>query len=133
MSLFLRNHQDMKLNIDDKFHEYLDLIFYHVGQDNEKFMYGRECYKVIDGEIVRYGYFVIITSEKMDAADALDLYKSRGVFEKLFRENKTFLGKRTMHCQINETLHAKIFIEFVALIIRNRIHFLLKGQRLKTY
>ena len=33
----------------------------------------------------------------------------------------------------NEALHAKIFIEFVALIIRNRMHFLLKEQMLKTH
>lgn len=38
-----------------------------------------------------------------------------------------------MRCQSNEALHAKIFIEFVALIIRNRIHFLLKEQMLKVH
>ena len=69
----------------------------------------------------------------MDAADALDLYKSRDASEKLFREDKTFLGNRTMRCQSNKALHAKIFIEFVALIIRNRIHFLLKEQMLKAH
>ena len=72
-------------------------------------------------------YFVIITSEKMDAADALDLYKKPGCIRKTVPEDKTFLGNRTMRCQSNEALHTKIFIEFVALIIRNRIHFLLKG------
>lgn len=86
-------------------------------------MYGRERYEVIDEEIALCGYFVIITSEKIDA---LDLYKSRDASEKLFREDKTFLGNRTMRCQSNEALYAKIFIEFVALIIRNRIHLLLK-------
>ena len=34
-------------------------------------MYGRERYNVIDEEIALCGYFVIITSEKMDAAEAL--------------------------------------------------------------
>ena len=62
-------------------------------------MYGRERYQVIDEEIALCGYFVIITSEKMDAADALDLYKSRDASEKLFREDKTFLGNRTMRSQ----------------------------------
>lgn len=38
-----------------------------------------------------------------------------------------------MRCQSNEALHAKIFIRFVALIIRNRIHFLLKEQMLKAH
>ena len=133
MSLFLREHQGMKLNLGNEFRRYFDLFFYHEGQDDEKFMYGRERYQVIDEEIALCGYFVIITSEKMDAADALDLYKSRDASEKLFREDKTFLGNRTMRFQSNEALHAKIFIEFVALIIRNRIHFLLKEQMLKAH
>ena len=38
-----------------------------------------------------------------------------------------------MRCQANEALHAKIFIEFVALIIRNRMHFLLREQMWKTH
>ena len=95
-------------------------------------MYGRERYRLLDEEIALWGYFVIITSRKMDAEDALDLYKNRDASEKLFREDKTFLENRTMRCQTNEALHAKIFIAFVALIIRNRIRFLLKEQMLKT-
>ena len=133
MALYLREHQGMKLNLSKEFGRYFDLIFYHEGQDDEKFMYGRERYEVIDEEISLCGYFVIITSEKLSAADALDLYKSRDASEELFREDKTFLGDRTMRCQTNEALHAKIFIEFVALIIRNRMHFLLKEQMLKTH
>lgn len=133
MSLYLQEHQGMKLDLGHEFRKYFDLIYYHEGQDDEKFMYGRERYNVIDEEIALCGYFVIITSEKMDAAEALDLYKSRDASEKLFREDKTFLGDRTMRCQTNEALHAKIFIEFVALIIRNRMYFLLKEQMLKTH
>ena len=133
MALYLREHQGMKLNLPKEFSKYFELIFYHEGQEDEKFMYGRERYQAIDDEISLCGYFVIITSEKMSAADALDLYKSRDASEKLFREDKTFLGDRTMRCQSNEAMHAKIFIEFVALIIRNRMHFLLKEQMLKTH
>lgn len=69
----------------------------------------------------------------MTAADGRDFYKSRDASEKLFREDKTFLGDRTMRCQTNEALHVKILIEFVALIIRNRMYFLLKEQMLKTH
>lgn len=111
---------DTGRSVGNEFRRYFDLVFYHESQDDEKFMYGRERYEVIDEEIALCGYFVIITSEKMNATDALDLYKSRDASEKLFREDKTFLGNRTMRCQSNEALHAKIFIEFVALIIRNR-------------
>lgn len=54
----------------------------------EKFMYGREWHEVINEEKRLCGYFVIITSEKMTAAQALDLYKGRDVSEKLFRGEK---------------------------------------------
>ena len=58
---------------------------------------------------------VIITSET-EFFDAPDLYKSRDA-PKNSSGKITFLGDRTMRCQTNEALHAKIFIEFVALII----------------
>ena len=71
-------------------------------------------------------------SEKMTAEDALDLYKSRDASEKLFRGDKSYLGNRSFRIQSNESLHAKIFIEFVALIIRNRFHMCLKEQMQKN-
>jgi hypothetical protein len=46
-----------------------------------------ERYSVIDEEIALCSYFVIITSEKMETAVALDLYKVQDVSEKLFRED----------------------------------------------
>lgn len=54
-------------------------------------MYGRELCDVINEEIRLCGYFVIITSEKMTAAQALELYKSRDASEKLFRGDKSYL------------------------------------------
>ena len=71
-------------------------------------------------------------SEKMTAEDALDLYKSRDASEKLFRGDKSYLGNRSFRIQSNESLHAKIFIEFVALIIRNYFHMCLKEQLQKN-
>ena len=101
MSPYLQEHQGMKLDLGHEFRKYFDLIYYHEGQDDEKFTYGRERYNVIDEEIALCGYFVIITSEKMDAAEALDLYKSRDASEKLFREDKTFL--ETEQCAARPT------------------------------
>lgn len=64
----------------------------------------------------------------MTAAEALDLYKSRDASEKLFRGDKSYLGERTMRTYHDEPTHAKIFIEFVALIIRNKIYTCLKDR-----
>jgi len=128
MSEFLQEHEGKRLVLGKGFRKYFDLIYYHEGQPDEKFMYGRECYDVIDQDIRLCGYFVIITSEKMTAEDALELYKSRDASEKLFRGDKSYLGNKSFRVQSNESLHAKIFIEFVGLIIRNRFHLYLKEQ-----
>lgn len=95
-------------------------------------MYGRERHDVINQEIKLCGYFVIITSEEMTAAQALDLYKSRDASEKLFRGDKSYLGNKSYRVHTNESVHAKIFIEFVALIIRNRFYACLKDQMSKS-
>ncbi len=131
MAEFLKVHEGTKLEFEPGFRKYFDLIYYHKGQKDEKFECARELYDVIDEEIKLCGYFVIITSDKMTAEEALDLYKSRDASEKLFRGDKSYLGNRSFRVQSNESLHAKIFIEFVALIIRNRIHWYLK-ERMKN-
>jgi transposase len=112
--------------------KYFDLIYYHERQSDQKFMYGRELCDVINREIELCGYFVIITSKKMSAKDALELYKSRDGSEKLFRGDKSYLGNKSSRVQSDESVKAKIFIEFVALIIRNRIYTDLKDEVLKV-
>lgn len=64
----------------------------------------------------------------MTAADALELYKSRDCSEKLFRGDKSYLGEKTMRVYEDEPFHTKIFIEFIALIIRNKIYTCLKDR-----
>ena len=78
-----------------------------------------EC---IDKETALCGYFCIITSAKMSARDALILYKNRDESEKLFRSDKTFLGGRSMRVHSQLSLDNKLFITFIALIIRSWIH-----------
>ena len=73
---------------------------------------------VIQLELNSCGYFFIVSSEKMNATEAYELYKNRDVNEKLFRSDKTFLGSRSMRIQSNNALEAKLLIEFTALIIR---------------
>ena len=68
------------------------------------------------------GYFCIVTSDKMTAAEAIDLYYSRDASEKLFRGDKSYLGNKSERTHYTESTEAKIFVEFVALIVRNRIY-----------
>lgn len=110
------------------YQKYFDLIFWHPGQDDEKFMSGMERTDVINKEIQLCGYFAIVTSEKMTAEEALTLYKSRDGSEKTFRCDKSYLGAHCERVYSEESYETKIFIGFVATIIRNRIYTLLKDE-----
>ena len=83
---------------------------------------------VIKRELKLCGYFCIVTSENMTAAEALDLYCSRDASEKLFRGDKSYLGNKSERTHLNESTEAKIFVEFIALIVRNRIYTKLKEE-----
>lgn len=80
----------------------------------------------IDEATSLMGYFGIVTSESMSAEEALSIYKSRDASEKLFRADKTFLGARSERTHSDENTRSKIFVEFIALIIRSRIFTLLR-------
>lgn len=126
MSRVLRKMANQPLRPPEEFERYFDMIYYHEGQEDEKFMYGVEKTDVIDEEIGLCGYFVIITSQRMTAREAITLYKSRDTSEKLFRGDKSYLGNRSLRVPSQQAADAKIFIEFAALIIRNRIYTILK-------
>lgn len=85
----------------------------------------------IKQELKLCGYFCIISSEDINPTDAYFLYKGRDPSEKLFRADKTYLGSRSMRVQSRESLSAKTWLEFTALIVRNRIYNLLKDEMLR--
>ncbi len=95
-------------------------------QSSRKFVFFEEKMPVIELELKLCGYFAIVTSEKMKAKEALEIYKGRDASEKLFLSDKTFLGNHALRSSTEESGASKIFIEFVALIIRNRMYNCLK-------
>ena len=120
--------KDMKKNagnnkkFPDIYDHYYDLVYWHEGKEDQKFVTGVPREEVIEEELKLMGYFCIVTSEKMDAKDALLLYKSRDDSEKLFRGDKSYLGERAERVYTEESYKSKIFIEFVALIVRSKIY-----------
>lgn len=103
-------------------------------EDKKRFLFAEENEEIISRELRLCGYFCLVSSEKMSAEDAYHLYKGRDISEKLFCSDKTFLGSRSVRVHSNEAASAKIFIEFIGLIIRNRFYNLLKDEmrRLKV-
>ena len=129
---FLQTLVGTGTTVEKPYTTYYEPIYYHKGKADQKLQMIRERKDVISREIKLCGYFAIVTSTEMSAQEALELYKSRDCSEKLFRGDKSYLGERTMRVYQAESLHAKIFIEFVALIIRNKIYTCLKDRMKAT-
>lgn len=64
----------------------------------------------------------------MSAKEAIELYKSRDTSEKLFRGDKSYLGDRSIRVYSEESARAKIFVEFVAMILRCKMYTKLKEE-----
>jgi transposase len=126
MATYMEKHEGKAIKIDKSFERYFELFYHNTGREDERFMLGREREDVAEREIRLCGYFVIVTSQEMTAKESLSLYKSRDGSEKLFRGDKSYLGNRSLRVQSNEAIDAKIFVEFVALIVRNKIYTCLK-------
>ncbi len=127
----LRQFMDKHIGKEEKFGKTYRQYF-HLHYDRKgRFRGADERTDVIETELQLCGYFCIITSEKMTATQALVQYKGRDISEKLFRSDKTFIGSRSERVPSSQSMSSKIFIEFVALIVRNRIYNLLKEQMIR--
>ena len=133
MAKYLKDHQGEDIKPGGDFKRYFDLIYYHEGKEDEALMAAKELYGAIDEDIALCGYFVLISSRKMTAEEALELYKSRDASEKLFRGDKSYLGNKSARTYTGESTETKILIEFAGLIIRNRIYTLLKKESKRVY
>ncbi|MCK0515565.1 transposase [Anaerobiospirillum sp. NML120448] len=86
--------------------------------------------KSIEEHLGLCGYFAIVTSEPMDAKTAYKIYSNRDGSEKLFCFGKSFIGGNSYRIHSDAALRGKMFIEFIALILRSRMYSLLKDELL---
>lgn len=107
--------------------------YYKVKFDDNGYLFAyQRKEKKIKEMVNKVGYFVIVTSKKMDAAEALSIYRDRDAVEKTFRMEKSYLGFDVFRVHGTEKLESKVFISFVALIIRNEIYQALKPMYKKN-
>ena len=128
MNEFLKRQEGRTITLGDAYHMYFDIFTHEKDDGTKKFLYAKEKTEVIERELDLCGYFVIVTSRKMTAAEALSLYKSRDASEKLFRGDKSYLGNKSLRVYSNESATAKILIEFVAMIVRCKLYTRLKAM-----
>jgi len=124
MGKFIKSHYGKIYELSDIQKKYFEPFY---GPDGSLAVV-KEKGDVIKQELRLCGYFVIVTSAKMSAKDAIDLYYSRDSSEKLFRGDKSYLGNRSLRVYTSESADSKIFVEFVALIVRNNIYKRLKDE-----
>lgn len=80
MKRFLLNHTNEKRIFGPAYGKYFTL---HYDTDGETFLFPEDKIKAVSAELKLCGYFAIVTSEKMSAKEAINLYKSRDASEKL--------------------------------------------------
>ena len=128
MTLYLKKYQNKVKEFGPGFEKYFNL---HYDEKTQAFVLTEERCSVVERELDLAGYFCIITSEKMSAKEAIELYKSRDTSEKLFRGDKSYLGNKSIRVYSEESARAKIFVEFVAMILRCKMYTKLKEEMKK--
>jgi transposase len=63
-----------------------------------------------------YGFFALLSNEKMDAITALELYRNKDLVEKAFGDLKERLNLRRTLVSSEQSLDGKLFVQFLALI-----------------
>ena len=63
-----------------------------------------------------YGFFALLSNEKMSSPEALELYRNKDLAEKAFGDIKERLNMRRTLVSSEQGLNGKLFVEFVALI-----------------
>ena len=128
MTLYLKKYQNKVKEFGPGFEKYFNL---HYDEKTQAFVLPEERCSVVERELDLAGYFCIITSEKMSAKEAIELYKSHDTSEKLFRGDKSYLGNKSIRVYSEESARAKIFVEVVAMILRCKMYIKLKEEMKK--
>ncbi|MGN0906370.1 MAG: transposase [Bullifex sp.] len=120
----MEKHKGTHFRFSGTYETYYNLTY---APDGTFLMY-KEKSDIVENELRHCGYFTIVTSASMTAEEAVTIYKSRDENEKLFRGDKSYLGDKSMRVTTDERMSSKIFIEFIALIIRCRFYTYLRDK-----
>jgi transposase len=72
------------------------------------------------------GYFCILTTSKMDPEEALRIYRNKDVVENCFDDLKNSLDMKRLRVHSPEIMSARLFVQFLALIIYSGIRNVVK-------
>lgn len=123
---FYKCDQNLNMLVSQKIKREEDFTYYSKFydlsyDDNGYFLAYRRNDKKIRQLIDTAGFFCLISSEDLSATEALDRYRNRDAVEKIFRMDKSYLGNDVFRVHNDTRLESKMFISFIALIIRNEL------------
>ena len=111
---------EKKLAAEGEMKKYRKVFKLKYDQNGYLIAYQRNS-RYIKEEIRNLGFFFIITSEEMSTSKALDIYRGRDNIEKMFRSLKSGIDFNKARVHTTESLKSKVFVTFIAMIVRNEL------------
>lgn len=118
-----------KNNIEkDKTTRYESLFNLKFNKDNHLIKYTRKE-KEINNIKNHFGFFSLITNCEKSADEAIEIYRNRDQVEKMFKAIKSGMDLEKFDVQRDDTLEGKIYLAFIASIVRSEINQKIKELR----
>ena len=127
----LEKKVEKKIATEGELKKYKNAFKLRYDQNGYLLSYQRNS-RAIKEELRKVGFFFIITSEDMDTVKTLDVYRGRDNIEKMFRSLKSGIDFNKARVYSTESLKSKIFITFIAMIIRNAMFQKMENLRRKN-
>ena len=98
--------------------KYID--FFVVGQEKSGTVSFQLDNGKIDERLNRAGFYILVSNDdSLDSADVLNIYRGKDVIEKNFDHLKNGLDFKRLRTHVNRTTDGKVFVGFLALILRS--------------
>jgi transposase len=107
--------------------KYTDLFMIEEKEAELSFMLDNDK---IDEKLSRTGFFILISNDlNMSSRDVLKIYRGREIIEENFDQLKNDLDFRRLRTHINKTTDGKVFVGFIALIMRSYLLNMIKNSQ----
>ena len=83
--------------------------------------------------IKRYaGFYAILTNSAKDPIEALQIYRDKDAVEKCFDDLKNHIDMKRLRMHTSQTVHGRLFVQFIALIYMSAIRKRLRKTKLAS-
>lgn len=105
------------------------LVYFLLYEDSDHFEIKRNE-EEIENKINQMGVFILVTNQSLDQTQILDYYRGKDDVEKIFNDLKHPLNEDRIRCNNQSTMHGKLFVLFIGLILYSHIKQTAKTQGL---